>query len=79
MQFELPVLRVLEQQHPHVRAVLGEVLNEVAHRIGETSLLIGDITNGGLTPWVDKTLYDNYTVLNYKTFSSKPVALIGRP
>ena len=79
MQFELPVLRVLEQQHPHVRAVLGEVLNEVAHRIGETSLAIGDITNGGLTPWVDKTLYDNYTVLNYKTFSSKPVALIGRP
>lgn len=79
MQFELPVLRVLEQQHPHVRAVLGEVLNEVAHRIGETSLAIGDITNGGLTPWVDKTLYDNYTVLNYKTFSSKPVALVGRP
>ena len=79
MQFELPVLRVLEQQHPHVRAVLGEVLNEVAHRVGETSLAIGDITNGGLTPWVDKTLYDNYTVLNYKTFSSKPVALIGRP
>ena len=79
MQFELPVLRVLEQQHPHVRAVLGEVLNEVAHRIGETSLAIGDITNGGLTPWVDKTLYDNYTVLNYKTFSSKPVALNGRP
>ena len=79
MQFELPVLRVLEQQHPHVRAVLGEVLNEVAHRIGETSLLIGDVTNGGLTPWVDKTLYDNYTVLNYKTFSSKPVALNGRP
>ena len=79
MQFELPVLRVLEEQHPHVRAVLGEVLNEVAHRIGETSLSIGDITNGGLTPWVDKTLYDNYTVLNYKTFSSKPVALIGRP
>lgn len=79
MQFELPVLRVLEQQHPHVRAVLGEVLNEVAHRIGETSLSIGDITNGGLTPWVDKTLYDNYTVLNYKTFSSKPVVLDGRP
>lgn len=79
MQFELPVLRVLEQQHPHVRAVLGEVLNEVAHRIGETSLAIGDITNGGLTPWVDKTLYDNYTVLNYKTFSSRPVALTGRP
>ena len=79
MQFELPVLRVLEEQHPHVRAVLGEVLNEVAHRIGETSLAIGDITNGGLTPWVDKTLYDNYTVLNYKTFSSKPVALVGRP
>ena len=79
MQFELPVLRVLEEKHPHVRAVLGEVLNEVAHRIGETSLAIGDITNGGLTPWVDKTLYDNYTVLNYKTFSSKPVALIGRP
>ena len=79
MQFELPVLRVLEQQHPHVRAVLGEVLNEVVHRIGETSLLIGDITNGGLTPWVDKTLYDNYTVLNYKTFSSKPVLLNGRP
>ena len=79
MQFELPVLRVLEERHPHVRAVLGEVLNEVAHRIGETSLAIGDITNGGLTPWVDKTLYDNYTVLNYKTFSSKPVALIGRP
>ena len=79
MQFELPVLRVLEQQHPHVRAVLGEVLNEVAHRVGETSLAIGDITNGGLTPWVDKTLYDNYTVLNYKTFSSKPVILNGRP
>jgi len=79
MQFELPVLRVLEEQHPHVRAVLGEVLNEVAHRIGETSLLIGDVTNGGLTPWVDKTLYDNYTVLNYKTFSSKPVVLDGRP
>ena len=79
MQFELPVLRVLEETHPHIRAVLGEVLNEVAHRIGETSLAIGDITNGGLTPWVDKTLYDNYTVLNYKTFSSKPVALIGRP
>ena len=79
MQFELPVLRVLEEQHPHVRAVLGEVLNEVAHRIGETSLSIGDITNGGLTPWVDKTLYDNYTVLNYKTFSSKPVVLDGRP
>jgi hypothetical protein len=79
MQFELPVLRVLEEKHPHVRAVLGEVLNEVAHRIGETSLAIGDITNGGLTPWVDKTLYDNYTVLNYKTFSSKPVALVGRP
>ena len=79
MQFELPVLRVLEEQHPHVRAVLGEVLNEVAHRVGETSLAIGDITNGGLTPWVDKTLYDNYTVLNYKTFSSKPVVLDGRP
>jgi hypothetical protein len=79
MQFELPVLRVLEERHPHVRAVLGEVLNEVVHRIGETSLLIGDITNGGLTPWVDKTLYDNYTVLNYKTFSSKPVLLNGRP
>lgn len=79
MQFELPVLRVLEEKHPHVRAVLGEVLNEVAHRIGETSLSIGDITNGGLTPWVDKTLYDNYTVLNYKTFSSKPVVLDGRP
>jgi len=79
MQFELPVLRVLEEKHPHVRAVLGEVLNEVAHRVGETSLSIGDITNGGLTPWVDKTLYDRYTVLNYKTFSSKPVALIGRP
>jgi len=79
MQFELPVLRVLEQQHPHIRTVLGEVLNEVAHRIGETSLSIGDITNGGLTPWVDKTLYDNYTVLNYKTFSSKPVALNGQP
>ena len=79
MQFELPVLRVLEERHPHVRAVLGEVLNEVAHRVGETSLAIGDITNGGLTPWVDKTLYDNYTVLNYKTFSSKPVALVGRP
>jgi hypothetical protein len=79
MQFELPVLRVLEEKHPHVRAVLGEVLNEVAHRIGETFLAIGDVTNGGLTPWVDKTLYDNYTVLNYKTFSSKPVALVGRP
>ena len=79
MQFELPVLRVLEEKHPHVRAVLGEVLNEVANRVGETSLAIGDITNGGLTPWVDKTLYDRYTVLNYKTFSSKPVALNGRP
>lgn len=79
MQFELPVLRVLEQRHPHVRAVLGEVLNEVAHRVGETSLSIGDITNGGLTPWVNKTLYENYTVLNYRTFSSKPVDLIGRP
>jgi len=79
MQFELPVLRVLEETHPHVRAVLGEVLNEVAHRVGETSLAIGDITNGGLTPWVDKTLYDRYTVLNYKTFSSKPVVLNGRP
>jgi len=79
MQFELPVLRVLEEKHPHVRAVLGEVLNEVAHRIGETSLSIGDITNGGLTPWVDRTLYDRYTVLNYKTFSSKPVVLDGRP
>jgi len=79
MQFELPVLRVLEEKHPHVRAVLGEVLNEVAHRVGETSLDIGDITNSGLTPWVDKTLYDRYTVLNYKTFSSKTVVLNGRP
>lgn len=78
MQFELPVLKVLENSHRHIRSVLGEVLNEVANRVGEQYLNVGDRTNGGLIPWVDQTLYDNYTVLNYKTFSSVPVTCNGR-
>lgn len=79
MQFELPVLKVLENRYSHIRAVLGEVLTEVAARVGEQSLSIGDRTNSGLTPWVDRTLTEDYTVLNYKTFNSRPVALNGRP
>jgi hypothetical protein len=75
MEIELPILRVLEQTNPHIRAVLGEILNETAHMLGESQIKIGDRTNNGLIPWVDKTIHDGHTVLDYTSFLSKLVDL----
>lgn len=82
MEFELPILRVLEQRHRHLRSVLGEVLNETAARINESDLQLGDRTRNGLTPWVDKSIHDRHTVLDYRGFLSPMIDLdtnFGRP
>ena len=82
MEFELPILRVLEQRNRHLRSVLGEVLNETAARINESDLQLGDQTRNGLTPWVDKSIHDGHTVLDYKSFLSPMIDLdtnFGRP
>ena len=75
MEIELPILRVLEERNPHIRAVLGEILNETAHMLGESQIKLGDRTNNGLVPWVDKTIHDGHTVLDYTSFLSKLVDL----
>ena len=75
MEFELPILRVLEERNSNIRAVLGEVLNETANILGESNIKIGDRTNNGLVPWVDKTIHDGHTVLDYTSFLSKLVDL----
>ena len=82
MEFELPILRVLEQRNRHLRSVLGEVLNETAVCINESDLQLGDRTRNGLTPWVDKSIHDGHTVLDYKSFLSPMIDLdinFGRP
>jgi hypothetical protein len=82
MEFELPILRVLEQRNRHLRSVLGEVLNETAARINESDLQIGDRTRNGLTPWIDKSIHDGHTVLDYRSFLSPMIDLdisFGRP
>lgn len=82
MEFELPILRVLEQRNRHLRSVLGEVLNETAVCINESDLQLGDQTRNGLTPWVDKSIHDGHTVLDYRSFLSPMIDLdinFGRP
>ena len=82
MEFELPILRVLEQRNRHLRSVLGEVLNETAVCINESDLQLGDRTRNGLTPWVDKSIHDGHTVLDYRSFLSPMIDLdinFGRP
>ena len=82
MEFELPILRVLEQRNRHLRSVLGEVLNETAVCINESDLQLGDRTRNGLTPWVDKSIHDGHTVLDYRSFLSPMIDLdinLGRP
>lgn len=75
MEFELPVLRILEQRNSNIRAILGEVLNETASMLGEANIKLGHQTNNGLIPWVDKTIHDGHTVLDYNSFISKLVDL----
>ena len=77
MQFELPVLQLLKQRQVPVEEVLGEVLAETAQRIGESSAVLGDSTAGGLTPWA--RMSDGYTILDYKSFTSRVIDLNGRP
>ena len=80
MEFELPILRVLEQRTPNIRAVLGEVLTQTARSVGEQNVKIGDRTVNGLTPWVD--MHSGSTVLDYQSFVSRFVELdntFGRP
>jgi len=80
MEFELPILRVLEQRTPNIRAVLGEVLTQTARGVGEQNVKIGDRTASGLTPWVD--MHSGSTVLDYQSFISRLVELdntFGRP
>ena len=73
MEFELPILRVLEQRTPNIRAVLGEVLTQTAREVGEQNVKIGDRTASGLTPWVD--MPGGSTALDYQSFVSKFVEL----
>ena len=75
MEIELPVLRILEQRNPHVRAVLGEVLNHTYNMLGESQVKVGDRTNNNLVPWVDKTIHQGHTVLDYVSFLSKMIDL----
>ena len=73
---------MLEQRNRHLRSVLGEVLNETAARINESDLQLGDQTRNGLIPWVDKSIHDGYTVLDYRSFLSPMIDLdtnFGRP
>ena len=70
MEIELPVLKILEQRNKNLRAVLGEVLGETAAMLGESFVKIGDRTTNGLVPWVDKPIYQDYTVLDYTSFLS---------
>jgi hypothetical protein len=70
MEIELPVLKILEQRNKNLRAVLGEVLGETAAMLGESFVKIGDRTSNGLIPWVDKPIYQDYTVLDYTSFLS---------
>lgn len=80
MEFELPILNLIEQSVPHVRAVLGEVLQQTSQCLGEPGVKIGDQTTSGLTPWVDMS--GGSTVLDYKSFISKFIELdqtFGRP
>ena len=73
MEFELPILRVLEQRTPNIRAVLGEVLTQTARSVGEQNVKIGDRTASGLAPWVD--MQGGSTALDYQSFVSKFVEL----
>ena len=73
MEFELPILQVLEQRTPNIRAVLGEVLTQTARLVGDQNVKIGDRTTSGLTPWVD--LHSGSTVLDYQSFVSRFVEL----
>jgi hypothetical protein len=75
MEIELPVLRILEQRNPNVRAVLGEVLNHTYNLLGESHVKVGDRTGSDLVPWVDKTIHDGHTVLDYVSFLSKMIDL----
>lgn len=80
MEFELPILRVLEQRTSNIRAVLGEVLTQTARSVGDHNVKIGDRTTSGLAPWVD--MHSGQTVLDYQSFISKFVELdptFGRP
>ena len=80
MEFELPILRLLEQRTPNIRAVLGEVLTQTARSVGSQNVKIGDRTTSGLTPWVD--MPGGSTVLDYQSFVSNFVELdntFGRP
>jgi hypothetical protein len=70
MEIELPVLKILEQRNKNLRAILGEVLGETASMLGESFVKIGDRTANGLIPWVDKPMYQDYTVLDYTSFLS---------
>lgn len=75
MEIELPVLRILEQRNPNIRAVLGEVLNHTYNLLGESHVKVGDRTGSDLVPWVDKTIHDGHTVLDYVSFLSKMIDL----
>ena len=80
MEFELPILRLLEQRSPNIRAVLGEVLTQTARGVGDQNVKIGDRTTSGLTPWVN--MPGGSTVLDYQSFVSRFVELdntFGRP